>query len=57
MLPRITRSPSILQVASNVRDGLAKATYQRVFAWMVMRINANLAIQVASSLAPSVAHT
>ena len=31
-------------MATNVRDGLAKAMYQRVFAWMVMRVNANLAI-------------
>ena len=37
-------SPVSPEVASNVRDGLAKATYQRVFSWMVMRINANLAI-------------
>ena len=27
-----------------VRDGLSKAMYQRVFSWMVMRVNANLAI-------------
>jgi len=37
-------SPVTADVACNVRDGLAKAMYQRVFAWMVMRVNANLAI-------------
>ena len=37
-------SPVTPEVGENVRDGLAKAMYQRVFAWMVMRINANLAI-------------
>ena len=31
-------------VASNVRDGLAKAMYQRVFSWIVSRINANLGL-------------
>lgn len=37
-------SPVTSEVAANVRDGMAKAMYQRVFAWMVMRVNANLAI-------------
>ena len=42
MFPSVT-SPVTADVACNVRDGLAKAMYQRVFAWMVMRVNANLA--------------
>jgi myosin heavy subunit len=37
-------SPVSAEVATNVRDGFAKAMYQRVFSWMVMRVNANLAI-------------
>jgi myosin heavy subunit len=37
-------SPVSPAVAEAVRDGMAKAMYQRVFNWMVMRINANLAI-------------
>ena len=40
-------SPVSPEVAENVRDGLSKAMYQRVFSWMVMRINANLAIMTS----------
>jgi len=37
-------SPNLAEVAGAVRDGMAKAMYSRIFSWMVMRVNANLAM-------------
>ena len=44
-------SPNLAETASAVRDGMAKAMYSRIFSWMVMRVNANLALQGDQSTA------